>query len=129
MRVARAVRAYGARMTPDTARNAQDDRDGQRVVIFDHRDAGSPCLGPHERVAACFRLAQCRGWRVEEVCGAGQDTGDLEAELERALAICEHIGARLLTYGDPRQYAVGPAGERLADIGFVTVREPAAAVS
>lgn len=107
-------------MPSDTTRTAPQ----QRVVIFDHADAYDDSLGPHERIAACFRLAKQRGWNVEELCGAG--AGGLEAELDRALAICEHIGARLLAYAACWSGMAGLVRDRLERVGFATVREPAA---
>ena len=111
-------------MDPDTLRA---DAESTRVIIFDHRTVRSCSFGLHERVAACFRLASQRGWQVDEVCGTDSDAADITNELERALAICEHLGARLLTYDENWLVAEQLLDDRIRSVGLLTVRQRAAA--
>lgn len=66
------------------------------VVILDLPGIDLGGLGIRERIAACYRFARHNGWHVAEVCDASE-RGSC-AELERAVAICKHTGARLLVY-------------------------------
>jgi hypothetical protein len=97
-----------------------------RVVIFDHAAARNCSLGLHERIAACFRLASLNGWQVEEVCGTDTDAGSVADELDRALAICEHLDARLLTYDELWLIAEQLLDARVRGTGLLTVRQKAA---
>jgi hypothetical protein len=78
------------------ARMAAGEFQFKRVVIFERDRTGTCGFGVRERVAACFRLARSRGWIVEELCQPGDV--DADAELDRALEICQYTGASLLTY-------------------------------
>ena len=68
----------------------------RHVVIFDKPGKDHGGLGIRERIAACYRFARRNGWQVTEVCDTAGRTS--RAELERAVAICNHTGACLLVY-------------------------------
>jgi len=73
---------------------------GTSVVIFDCPGPDPSGFGLRVRVAACYRLANSRGWIVEKPCQAvGQE--DTGAEIERAPAICDHARAALMVYEGP----------------------------
>jgi aspartokinase len=69
----------------------------RNVVIFDRPQSADLGFGRRERVAACYRFADSQGRHVEELCEA-PTLKSADAELDRALAICERTSADLLTY-------------------------------
>lgn len=96
---------------------------GTHVVIFDHRDIHDGSMGLRERVAACFRTAKLHTWHVVEVCDS--DQGTLSDELDRALEICEHIGARLLVYTGAWRGQSPGFEDRLIAVGLITAQPEA----